>query len=183
MHQVHTLNPGCMHRPHALCPSSAHTAPCCGLWSVVLQGTPGSVAAHANLCRALCRACHVTAPPELAVAPIAASYVMSWRFPWSCRARIATQPSGQAARLSRYGHLYCDSISQQSGPRAHATRPCALADRFTGYIVAQPIVSRFLSCALARTTRSCRGPQAAPTPHLPSPMSRYNPLYRHSNGQ
>ena len=65
MHQVHTLNPVCAHRPRALLPGRTHSAvswrtvaPYRGLaptvsqaWPIVSQCTPGRVAAHARPCR------------------------------------------------------------------------------------------------------------------------------------
>ena len=91
-----------------VCPSYAHCAPaaralCC-------------VVAHSVPCRR---------PPlgRLAAvprAPLCAMPRVSQLFPRPCRARIETQTSTQAARLSRYTHLYRDPISQQPGPRALA---------------------------------------------------------------
>ena len=168
MHQVHTQRTIAARMVH---PGCAHWAPA--------TRALGRVVARSVSCHRQRRSCRrpplsrITAVPH---APLRAVSRVSQIFPQSCCACIATQPSGQAARLSRYTHLYRDPISQQPGP-------CARAGRVVGCIVAQPTVSRLLSITPVRITRPCRGPQSALRPHLPGPVSQYNPLYRDSNGQ
>ena len=138
----------------------------------VSQRTPGHVAMHVQPYRMLCRAHRVTEPPTRAVASIAASYVVSWRFPHPCRARIATQPSGQAVCLSRYAHSYHDTIPEQPGPRATGS-PCSRADHiaaFLSHVVTSP----------HRVARSYRGRALLVQASLCSPVSRYSLLYRDS---
>ena len=85
--------------------------------------------------------------------PLRAVPHVSQPFPRPCRACIATQPSGQAARLSGYTHLYCDPISQQSGPRTRSTRPC----EWVGRVVASFWSCRGRAVALSWPATPCRG--------------------------
>ena len=113
VHQVHTQNPGCTHRPRALCPSSAHTAPCCRPGPAVSQAW----AVVSPLARA--RPC-----------------VVSQRLPWPCHVRITTQPTAKPlphchntincimtrpqpnCPLVTIQRLYRDTIPLTASPRA-----------------------------------------------------------------
>ena len=131
MHQVHTLNPGCTHRPRTLRPSRPCRGPCRSLWPVVSQAW----LAVSWPCRRPSTDCIVTLP-----AP--------------CRACLAIQPSGQATRCiathnaapyAQYEILYCDNLPSQAmharaaacpARRPTVSWPCC--GRIAGLVAHQP---------------------------------------------
>ena len=161
MHQVQTLNPDCTHRPRALHLGSTHSA--------VSQAQHQPCRRPGWPCRALyrraprTRCCSYRSFLRRIVAlPPAMSRLYHDTTQQPSRVPITIRPfvsrhNPSAARTSRARRL-----------PLRAGRPCRTWRRL-GRIVGE--------------SWPCRGPQAMPRPHLPSPVSRYNPLYRDSNGQ
>ena len=158
-----------------------------------ITGLVDSVAAHARPCRSARPAVSRSVPrapclrsPTRSAAHITASCTVSWCFPRPCRACIATQPSGQAACLSRYTHSHRDTVPQQPGPGVRAARPCARADRVVAYIMALP------RCVMGVAWPYRGHPAARPNepqraPALPLSLACHDTIYcivtQHQNGQ
>ena len=190
MHQVHTLNPGCTHSPSALHPRSVHTASCRGLWPAVLWlcGRPGrscrsarQVVSQRTLNRVERCVAHVVSPRPLRVLLRISQLPMPYRgvSPSSVDLVLRHNP---AAKPRVYHDTPICITTQSPNSQALVRAPLALAG---GPAVSQAMLAvswRRLGRILVES-RPCRGPQAAPRPHLPSLVSRYNPLYRDSNGQ
>ena len=166
VHQVHSLNPDCMHRPRALFPGSV-IAPCRRPSTGRVAGLDGRVV-HC-----------IVAPPARAAARIAASCTVTWRFPGRVALVLRHKP---AAKLPAYHDTPICIATQSPNNQALACAPLALE---RGPLMSQAMLAvswRRLGRIVAESW-SCRGPQVAPRPHLPSLVSRYNTLYRDSNGQ
>ena len=152
--------------PDGVAPVPGHVAPLPGR----VAPMPGRVTTHtralvhrvAILCCAQDRA---VSQPFWSYHASPASYrgacsSVSQRCCTPCRSLSCDTPSSQAALLSRYAHLYCDTPHNGQAMSACAAHP-----------MRRPIVSSLMSCAQA-----C----------LPSLVSRYNSLYcdlAHANGQ
>ena len=180
MHQVHTLNPGRAH-----CAQAARTRR-----RVVACGRPchGRVTAHSRPCLsarpAVSTPCNSPPPPP----PMRTGTLL----------RISQLPEPyRGASPSRVTPVYLHNPAAK--PRVcHDTPTCITTQSLNTQAVARaslalarrPAVSQaMLAVSWHRLGRivaeswPCRGPQAAPRPHLPSLVSRYNPLYCDSNGQ
>ena len=144
---------GWVHQVHTLPSPCAHCA-MSQAWPCRVAGLGGRIATRTHV-------------------PLRTSYAVSQCFPRPCRVCISTQPSGQAACLSRYAHSYRDTVPQQPGPRARTACPGVWADRiaaFLGSVVASP------HCVAVPYRGRALLVQASPC----APMSRYSLLYRDS---
>ena len=152
---------------HPLCPGSAHCA--------VSWPRTGRVAGIGG---------HVAGPP-LAVSPLCRARPCALPAPYrsASSGRVALVLPHNLVAKPRVCHDTPICIVTQS-PNSQALVHALLA------IAGRPTVSQTMFAVLWRRLSRivaeawpCRGPQAVPRPHLPSPVSRYNPLYRGSTGQ
>ena len=114
VHQVHTLNPACAHRPRALCPGQPCRSRVMGLCPVVSRLMVGHVASLVGGVAS----CIVTHPaPRLcaravsrAAARVAAPSAVSWRTVAVSQGRVPGRIAALLRLLSRYNVLYCDTL-------------------------------------------------------------------------
>ena len=120
VHQVHTLNPGCAHRPRTHC--------------AVSQAWTGRVTADAGPCCALCRVRRVATPPcallrvsQLPTPYHGSSYVVSRHTPPAARPSHTRRTPLRAGRPCRRASWPCRRLSPRPYRgliRQYRGRPC-----------------------------------------------------------